>query len=89
MRTQLVEGSGATAGIAVRQMQRDGSFERRLSRVGQSQVGQGPAELGTGPRLGGPVAITDLHGERLVVDALPVRPGAVQATKAQFRRAGE
>ncbi|SDO33708.1 expansin EXLX1 family cellulose-binding protein [Lentzea jiangxiensis] len=42
-----------------------------------------------GAGCGGPVAITDLHGERLVVDALPIRPGAVQATKAQFRRAGE
>ncbi|WP_439664803.1 hypothetical protein ACSHWB_31960 [Lentzea sp. HUAS TT2] len=38
---------------------------------------------------GGSVAITDVHGERLVVNALPVRPDAVQPTNVQFTRAGE
>ncbi|MFD4669092.1 expansin EXLX1 family cellulose-binding protein [Lentzea sp. NPDC058450] len=40
-----------------------------------------------GAGCGGAIAITDVHGERLVVDALPVRPDVVQATNLQFRRA--
>jgi expansin (peptidoglycan-binding protein) len=45
------------------------------------------AEDGAG--CGGAIAITDVHGERLVVTALPVKPDAVQATNLQFARAGE
>ncbi|MET9231542.1 expansin EXLX1 family cellulose-binding protein [Lentzea sp. NPDC003310] len=45
------------------------------------------AEDGAG--CGGAVAVTDVHGERLVTAALPVRPDVVQATGLQFRRAGE
>ncbi|MFJ5986549.1 expansin EXLX1 family cellulose-binding protein [Lentzea sp. NPDC092896] len=45
------------------------------------------AEDGVG--CGGAIAVTDVHGERLVVNALPVRPDAVQATTLQFARAGE
>ena len=40
------------------------------------------AEDGVG--CGGDVAITDLHGERLVVPAPPVRPDVVQTTNLQF-----
>ncbi|MEU7476909.1 expansin EXLX1 family cellulose-binding protein [Lentzea sp. NPDC042327] len=40
------------------------------------------AENGAG--CGGPVAVTDLYGERLVLPALPVRPDVVQPTEAQF-----
>lgn len=42
-----------------------------------------------GAGCGGAIAVTDVHGERLVVNALPVRPDAVQATTLQFARAGE
>lgn len=42
-----------------------------------------------GAGCGGAIAVTDVHGERLVVNALPVRPEAVQATNLQFARAGE
>ncbi|MEU3644661.1 expansin EXLX1 family cellulose-binding protein [Lentzea sp. NPDC034063] len=45
------------------------------------------AEDGVG--CGGAIAVTDVHGERLVTNALPVRPDAVQATTLQFARAGE
>jgi expansin (peptidoglycan-binding protein) len=37
-----------------------------------------------GAGCGGPVAVTDVYGERLELAALPVRPGAVQTTNAQF-----
>lgn len=40
-----------------------------------------------GAGCGGSVAITDVHGERLVVNALPVRPDTIQATNVQFARA--
>ncbi|MGZ3144815.1 hypothetical protein ACVDFE_23045 [Lentzea chajnantorensis] len=33
---------------------------------------------------GGPVAVTDLYGERFVLPALPVRPDVVQPTEEQF-----
>lgn len=39
---------------------------------------------GTG--CGGPVRITDIYGERLVVDGLTVRPDVVQPTRVQFAR---
>ncbi|MDX8051756.1 expansin EXLX1 family cellulose-binding protein [Lentzea sp. BCCO 10_0798] len=42
-----------------------------------------------GAGCGGTVAVTDVYGERLVVNALPVRPDAVQPTNLQFARAGE
>jgi len=37
-----------------------------------------------GAGCGGAVAITDLYGERLVVNALPVKPDVTQATNVQF-----
>ncbi|GGU82093.1 hypothetical protein GCM10010178_85820 [Lentzea flava] len=37
-----------------------------------------------GAGCGGAVAITDIWGERIVVNALPVRPDVVQPTSAQF-----
>jgi expansin (peptidoglycan-binding protein) len=37
-----------------------------------------------GSGCGGSIAVTDVHGERLVVDALPVEPDAVQSTSLQF-----
>ncbi|MET1073433.1 MAG: expansin EXLX1 family cellulose-binding protein [Umezawaea sp.] len=37
-----------------------------------------------GSGCGGAVAVTDIHGERLVVDPLPVQPDVVQATGLQF-----
>lgn len=37
-----------------------------------------------GAGCGGAVAVTDLHGERLVVDPLPIEPDVVQATNVQF-----
>ncbi|GLY47050.1 expansin EXLX1 family cellulose-binding protein [Lentzea sp. NBRC 102530] len=55
-------------------------------RLGRAEYNYFLAEDGAG--CGGPIAITDVHGERLVVDALPVRPDVVQATNLQFRRAG-
>lgn len=38
----------------------------------------------SGAGCGGAVAITDVYGERLVVNALPVKPDAVQPTSLQF-----
>ncbi|MFD5828920.1 expansin EXLX1 family cellulose-binding protein [Lentzea sp. NPDC060358] len=38
----------------------------------------------TGAGCGGALAITDVHGERLEIPALPVRPGATQTTNVQF-----
>jgi expansin (peptidoglycan-binding protein) len=40
------------------------------------------AENGSG--CGGAIAITDVYGERLVVDPLPVKPDVVQGTSLQF-----
>ena len=40
------------------------------------------SENGTG--CGGAVAVTDIHGERLVVDPLPIKPDVVQPTSLQF-----
>ena len=37
-----------------------------------------------GAGCGGAVAVTDIYGERLVVDPLPVEPDVVQATASQF-----
>lgn len=37
-----------------------------------------------GAGCGGAVAITDIHGERVVVNALPVKPDVVQPTSLQF-----
>lgn len=37
-----------------------------------------------GAGCGGAIAITDIYGERLVVNALPVKPDVVQATNLQF-----
>ncbi|MDX3661546.1 expansin EXLX1 family cellulose-binding protein [Streptomyces sp. ID05-26A] len=42
-----------------------------------------------GAGCGGDIAITDVHGERLVVAALPVKPDTIQPTTLQFRRARE
>jgi expansin (peptidoglycan-binding protein) len=39
---------------------------------------------GTG--CGGPLRLTDIHGERLTVDGVPVRPDVVQPTRVQFTR---
>ncbi|WP_437038076.1 expansin EXLX1 family cellulose-binding protein [Streptomyces sp. enrichment culture] len=39
---------------------------------------------GTG--CGGPLRLTDLHGERLTVEGVTVRPDAVQPTRVQFAR---
>ncbi|MGV9360755.1 expansin EXLX1 family cellulose-binding protein [Amycolatopsis sp. NPDC003731] len=39
-----------------------------------------------GAGCGGPVAITDVYGERLVLDPLPVKPGVGQPTSRQFAR---
>jgi len=40
------------------------------------------SENGSG--CGGSVAVTDVHGERLIVDPLPVEPDVVQGTSLQF-----
>jgi expansin (peptidoglycan-binding protein) len=37
-----------------------------------------------GAGCGGAIAVTDIHGRRLVVDPLPVKPDVVQATGLQF-----
>jgi expansin (peptidoglycan-binding protein) len=37
-----------------------------------------------GAGCGGAVAVTDIYGERLVLNALPVKPDVVQPTSAQF-----
>lgn len=37
-----------------------------------------------GAGCGGAVAVTDIYGERLVVDPLPIKPDVVQATGLQF-----
>ncbi|MFJ3664917.1 expansin EXLX1 family cellulose-binding protein [Streptomyces sp. NPDC090106] len=42
------------------------------------------SEQGTG--CGGTIRITDIYGERLTVQALPVRPDTVQPTRVQFTR---
>lgn len=39
-----------------------------------------------GAGCGGAVAVTDVYGERLVVDPLPVEPGVSQPVKLQFTR---
>lgn len=38
----------------------------------------------SGAGCGGAIAVTDIYGERLVVNPLPVKPGVVQATNVQF-----
>ncbi|MEU0530800.1 expansin EXLX1 family cellulose-binding protein [Amycolatopsis tolypomycina] len=58
---------------------RAGSTWKRLPRTDYNYF---LAENGAG--CGGAVAITDVYGERLVVDPLPVRPGAGQPTSLQF-----
>ncbi|MFB9683489.1 expansin EXLX1 family cellulose-binding protein [Amycolatopsis plumensis] len=40
----------------------------------------------SGAGCGGSVAVTDIHGERLVIDPLPVKPGVSQPTSRQFAR---
>ncbi len=40
------------------------------------------AENGSG--CGGAIAVTDIYGQRLVVDPLPIKPDVVQATSLQF-----
>jgi expansin (peptidoglycan-binding protein) len=40
------------------------------------------SENGSG--CGGAIAVTDIHGQRLVVDPLPIKPDVVQATNLQF-----
>lgn len=40
------------------------------------------AENGSG--CGGAIAVTDIYGQRLVVDPLPVRPDVIQGTSLQF-----
>lgn len=40
------------------------------------------SENGSG--CGGPIAVTDIYGQRLLVDALPIKPDVVQATSLQF-----
>ncbi|WP_324789262.1 hypothetical protein [Streptomyces sp. H51] len=40
------------------------------------------SEHGSG--CGGGLRITDIHGERLVVDGIALRPDAVQPTRVQF-----
>ncbi|MCO1574322.1 hypothetical protein M8C13_00935 [Crossiella sp. SN42] len=37
-----------------------------------------------GAGCGGAIAITDIYGQRLVSDSLPVRPGVAQSTNLQF-----
>ncbi|MDK1473917.1 expansin EXLX1 family cellulose-binding protein [Streptomyces sp. 549] len=39
-----------------------------------------------GSGCGGPIRITDIHGERLVVDGIALRPDAAQQTGLQFAR---
>ncbi|GHG02409.1 hypothetical protein GCM10017567_17030 [Amycolatopsis bullii] len=39
-----------------------------------------------GAGCGGSVAVTDIYGERLVIDPLPVKPGVSQPTSRQFAR---
>ncbi|SEC57442.1 Peptidoglycan-binding domain-containing protein, expansin [Amycolatopsis tolypomycina] len=58
---------------------RAGSTWKRLPRTDYNYF---LAENGAG--CGGAVAITDVYGERLVVDPLPVKPGAGQPTSLQF-----
>jgi expansin len=40
------------------------------------------SENGSG--CGGAIAVTDIYGQRLVVNALPIKPDAIQATSLQF-----
>jgi expansin len=40
------------------------------------------AENGSG--CGGSIAVTDIHGQRLVVNPLPIKPDVIQATSLQF-----
>jgi expansin (peptidoglycan-binding protein) len=40
------------------------------------------SENGSG--CGGAIAVTDIYGQRLVVDSLPIKPDVVQATSLQF-----
>jgi hypothetical protein len=34
--------------------------------------------------VGKSIAVTDIYGQRLVMDALPVKPDVIQATNLQF-----
>jgi expansin (peptidoglycan-binding protein) len=56
-----------------------GSSWRQLSRTSYNYF---VSPNGSG--CGGPLRITDIYGQRLVVSALPVRPDAVQSTDLQF-----
>ncbi|MFE6198563.1 expansin EXLX1 family cellulose-binding protein [Streptomyces sp. NPDC057838] len=58
-----------------------GSGWRRLARTEYNYF---LSPDGTG--CGGPLRLTDIHGEQLTVDGVPVRPDAVQPTGVQFAR---
>lgn len=58
-----------------------GSGWQRLTRTGYNYF---LSPDGTG--CGGALRLTDIHGERLTIDGIAVRPDAVQPTRAQFAR---
>lgn len=60
---------------------RAGGGWQRLTRTGYNYF---LSPDGTG--CGGPLRLTDIHGERLTVDGAPVRPDVVQPTRVQFTR---
>ncbi|MFI8168897.1 expansin EXLX1 family cellulose-binding protein [Streptomyces sp. NPDC085931] len=60
---------------------RAGGGWQRLTRTGYNYF---LSPDGTG--CGGSLRLTDIHGERLTVDGVPVRPGVVQPTRVQFAR---
>ncbi|WP_170155027.1 expansin EXLX1 family cellulose-binding protein [Lentzea atacamensis] len=50
--------------------------------LGRAEYNYFLSEKGAG--CGGAIAVTDIYGERLLVDPLPVKPGELQATSLQF-----
>ncbi|MBP2327176.1 expansin (peptidoglycan-binding protein) [Kibdelosporangium banguiense] len=64
--------------VARLEVQSGGQF-KQLSRADYNYF---LSESGSG--CGGAIAVTDIHGQRLVVDPLPVKPDVTQATGLQF-----
>ncbi|MEV7180292.1 expansin EXLX1 family cellulose-binding protein [Kitasatospora sp. NPDC093679] len=60
---------------------RTGSGWRQLSRTDYNYF---LSPDGTG--CGGPIRVTDVYGERLTVDGVPLRPDVAQPTRVQFTR---
>ncbi|WP_410645119.1 hypothetical protein [Amycolatopsis sp. lyj-346] len=57
---------------------------RRLEQLQRTDYNYFLSENGAG--CGGAIAVTDIYGERLVVDPLPVKADVVQPTSRQFNR---